>query len=173
MVVKQRTSLSHQQVRRFYKTEIKRRRGQAWLRVQIGHVFYCFLLMSSTPKKSHWTLASSSIFLFLSPLTPVQLKPEVKEERSKNPKRLHSDLDSDEDLETTKDQGWTKKILLYSCLCFVSATFEFYFLFLFKRKCKNKGKKNRRALSLQNFFHSDGSCLLSNSKQFSNFHFFF
>ncbi|XP_017282992.1 probable global transcription activator SNF2L2 isoform X2 [Kryptolebias marmoratus] len=40
-----------------------------------------------------------------SAVNPVQLKMEVKEERSKNPKRLHSDLDSDEDPETTKDQG--------------------------------------------------------------------
>ncbi|XP_013886969.1 probable global transcription activator SNF2L2 isoform X2 [Austrofundulus limnaeus] len=40
-----------------------------------------------------------------SAVNPVQLKMEVKEERSRNPKRLHSDLDSDEDPETTKDRG--------------------------------------------------------------------
>lgn len=53
-------------------------------------------------------------FLFLQPVQPVkplpvQIKKATKEEKSRNTmaKRLHSDLDSDEDLEdnTTKDEG--------------------------------------------------------------------
>lgn len=53
----------------------------------------------------------SPLSLFLQPVkpSPIQLKQGNKEERSRNTmvKRLHSDLDSDEDLEdnTTKDEG--------------------------------------------------------------------
>lgn len=65
------------------------------------------------------------VFSLLQSVKPLamQLKKGTKEERSRNTiaKRLHSDVDSDEDLEdnTTKDEGWTESPCFFCILIHV------------------------------------------------------
>lgn len=104
--------------------------------------FVLFLKVRLTSRNIMWIHVSFFVFFVSSPVKPlpVQLK-----ERSKNPKRLHNDLDGDENPEdnTSKDEGWTERPCYFFTFTFLIMSMLHLFSFLFF-SIKNYLKKQKK-----------------------------
>lgn len=165
MAVELNTNLFHQQVRAVILRKVEQNMGwgQAFLLLKgvIFQMIACWQSCSNILKilltVLHCTYSAFFFFLWpVKPSLPVQIKKEPKEERSRNTlaKRLHSDLDSDEDPEdsATKDEGWTWRTLLFFCiLVHVSAT-SLFISFFYTRRERFLKMKTRRVIQKKSIY---------------------